>query len=302
MPPEGLETPAPETSVTPPNTPPATDVVPLSRKEYDDLIAMRTQAEGLQAQAEELRNVERATTVLLTPDAPPETQEAAMRFLMARRGYTPDQIETYVAQTRQPQEPPVEPEPRRRRSEPDPNLEGVDSKQVAALQQQLVEMRQSQLQRDLDNSVSAALDKHPKLGKLLADVRVEQGQTPEQAREETRRMLKNELLRDTLDRLRVRHSAQGKIGDGQIEMEASAAAEAVAKRYGRFDIGSTSRLGRAPEIESDEDLLLKAPAVKAPEYKPGMTSSEAKGTLVNWAKDHLMRGVAEESRGGKSQV
>lgn len=283
-----------------PSATPAPDTVSLSRQEYDALQSAKSQAAGYQKQAEELGMVERATSILLTPDAPQEHQEKAMRFLMSRQGYTPDQIETYIAQTQK--EPEVEPEPRRRQPE-QTNLEGVDPRQVAALQQQLVEMRQGQIQRDLDMSVDAALDKNPGLAKLLEDVRVGQGETRDQARAETRKMLKNELMRDTLDRLRIRHSSQGKIQNGEIESEASAAANAVAKRYGRFDIGgSASRLGRAPEIESDEDLLLKAPAVKAPNYKPGMDSSSAKSELVNWAKDHLMRGVAESARGGNTQV
>lgn len=298
------ETPAGKTGGEAPA--PGVDMVTVKRSDYDTLRTQANSATELQKQNAELAKDWKAAERLIKqdPNYDPSALEADTRHVMARAGYTPEQINEHLRgesapQGREGKKPKVESDDDEV-SATDQKLDAVTA-QLTKLQQQQGRDEYRRLQQTLDSNVTGLLDNNPELVKLTAGLvkhNTDEDTTPSDVQKyktTLREELSTEIRRETLERIKVRRQQAGGIFDeGWLQEESVKAAKAVNDRYRRL-VGDPSRLGRTPETSAGQDRFVNTKPVEAPAHKKGLTFSEAQSQVQSWAADMLTRSIAEDS-------
>jgi hypothetical protein len=285
--PSGEETPAPSPSSSHSNTP--SGEIRLSKEEYDTLTAARSELEHLKPKAqkvEELEQVWRDVESTLKSDVADDVREASTRRILARAGYNPEQIESYVKATFSESGTPAE------------QAENNLKEKVEEAQKTANEVRIRQLRETLDRSIDSSLDSDPDWSKLFSRF---QTSRDEKSLKQARETIAGEIQERTLSLLRERRALTGQFQEAWIGEETAKSAKAVFAKY-RTVIGDVSLLGRAPETDSGEDEFLSQTPIDKPHYKPGMKMGDAEKALRNFAIDSLSRAAVEAGTGGRSAV
>lgn len=294
--------PAP-TTIVPPGAPDPTSVVQLSRAEYDKLVGATSKVSTLESRLSELsENWDKASVVFSREEQDPTKLMAATRHVLAKAGWTPEQIEQSLAETPAPDDTPT-PTPRRgaRTPEPNPEIENLQ-RQVESLQQDHTAARLTQLQGLFGTAVSGALDTNPEIATLVAN-QVRLADLPEadakKYREDLFGALREEVDKTLRERLRVRKQQSGNAWrDDWIREEAVEAAKAVHGRFRRF-AADPSKLGRAPGTNPDIESIHDTKPVEAPTYKAGMSTDAANQALKGFMVDQFLR-MAQPPAGTKA--
>jgi hypothetical protein len=134
-------------------------------------------------------------------------------------------------------------------------------------EQTVTATREHQLQGLLAEAAGAAAtaDKGIQSFLRLAEGTDEEGSTGKVERE---KFYRGEVARETEARIRRRIAAGGRFSVDWFHEEAPKAAATVAARY-RTALGNPDRLGRVPETDSGEDVLVPREPLKDPEYARG---------------------------------
>lgn len=296
---------------TPPVTPPTvelkTEGVTLTRAEYDELMAAKTLAGASQSKVADLEKKWGHAQRLLRTDTDPKAAQESLRVVMAETGYTPEQIEAYLAeQAGEPEQAPAKGQGqgkgRGAPAEPDPEV--VQLRETVATQGATVSaLRKNQLESMVQVSIKTAVDTNKELATLIETLAGFSDEEGGQAGvDEARSTIAAEVHRDTLDRLRERRARESQANgrdtwnDAWIADEAVKAAKAAHTKFKRF-VPDPSKLGRAPDAEAWVDEIKDAAPVKAPTFTKGSAKSDVRKGMKDWAVDHLLRGVAETSAG-----
>lgn len=281
-----------------------TDRVTLTKDEYTKLVTGSSRIAELETKLKAADEEWGHVRNLLKPGTDPSKVEGSLRRVMAKEGYTPEQIEAYLVENRSggvPQSRGKQQEPEEE-EEPDQlvtHLQGQDEqiKRLAANQERAEKARLSAV---LDRSVGSALDGTQELATLL---KLLSQSTDDEGGEETgraaaiRQQVLGDIQRETLERLRVRRTkAGGDFDERWMGEEAVNAAKAV---YGKMRtlIGNPSRLGRATDVSAEQDYVTNVKPKSAPEYKKGMTPDKVSESARDWAVDTLLRASSEAERG-----
>lgn len=294
---------------TPPVTPSTvelkTEGVTLTRAEYDELMAAKTLASASQSKVADLEKKWGHAQKLLRTDTDPKAAQESLRVVMAETGYTPEQIEAYLAeQAGEPEPTPAKGASKGRGAPAEPDPEVVQLRETVASQGATVSaLRKNQLESLVDASIKTAVDTNKDLGTLIETLAGFSDTEGEQASvDEARSTIAAEVHRDTLDRLRERRARESQANgrdtwnDAWIADEAVKAAKAAHAKFKRF-VPDPSKLGRAPNADAWVDEIKDAAPVKAPVYAKGSSKSDVRQGMKDWAVDHLLRGVAETSAG-----
>lgn len=234
------------------------------QKTIQELVEAHRQKEELSAYRENARKVLQGGAEFN------DEQERAVRFVMDKDGYTPEDIDQYVNWVKGgAEEEPVKPDekPNEKKKEEDPTeawrkqVEAKVKEQEATLEKVKVES----LQRGLNEGVQKALDNHEGL-KLL----FERGKEldPDTSDDDRLAMFREDLTEATMRLLRTRKAAGGQFQEDWFAEEALKAAELVAKRY-RTVIGDPTKLTRAPETGSGETNLYVTKPPEDPKFEVG---------------------------------
>lgn len=277
----------------------------------EELVRLRTQAEKAGRLAEDVAELQRTwqhTQNLLRSGVDPGVLEESIRHVMSRAGHSQGDIDDYVRSLRSGGQESgtvdenIEPKGGSKGEELEGDEVGGLRKEIEALQQQMVRQKQDALVRELNASVERALDTTEGFGTLLDRASQVDGKDDKDASANRRRLVLDDIRRETTDLLRQRRAKNGgNWSDAWIPEEANRAAVAVLKKFRAVAIGDPSRLGRAPETEAGEDVWTTRKPVPAPEYKPGMTPDAAQAQVRDYAVDHLLRGL-REGEGGTSKI
>ena len=258
-----------------------------------DLLAAREKANQL----EEYR---RHASHIMRSEGGFAEKEESTRYIMTQEGYTPDQIEEYVAaskqyenqvqESQQPQSQPASPEPQDDR--------------VTQLEQRLGQAEQEAAQRKLDQmkvqrkqGVDEVASSAPIQQILEASKRI----NGDKEFEQTETLLKQDIERETLAILKRERAAKGNITDASFAQAAKAAAESVSNRY-RAVIGDPNSLGRAPQTGMAPDLLYQKKPVEDPKYVSGENPGQVYDKARNFAEQSLLNIAADVSSGGESKL
>lgn len=290
-----------ETQTT--QTPPS-DRISLTKDEYTKLVAGTTRISELEGKLKTADEEWSHVRNLLKPDADPSKVEGSLRRVMAKEGYTPEQIEAYLTEQKGGGVPKGKPEPEGD-EEPDAlttHLQDQEEriKRLSASQERV---ERDRLASVLDRSVSTALDSTKDLAnlmKLLTQPTDEDGGEETDRASAVRQQVLEDVQRETLQRLRARRAkAGGDFDERWMSEEAVNAAKAV---YGKLRtlIGNPSRMGRATDVSAEQDYVQSVKPKTAPEYKRGMTPDKASEASRDWAVDTLLRGAVEVERGSGS--
>lgn len=294
-----------QTSQTPPvqtpSPPPSGDTFQLPRAEYDRLRLAAEKATSLEKEAADLRtNWEHASRLISRKEEDPSKVMESTRHVMRAAGYEDAAIEAYLKQQFAP--PPNE------EDEP-PTDERGQKKKPSEVDQVRAELQQYQsqaeareaarLKQTLQSEIKQVVDTHQDMGKLVGALvkfnhaEDPQGEKAQKYQGELMSTFREDVNRETLDRLRQRRAqAQGAWRDEWIAEEAAKAAQAVYGKLKRL-VPDPSRLGRVPEIDTDADYFTQTKPVAPPEYKKGMKFAEAQGQVRDWITDTLTRATLE---------
>lgn len=287
-------------------TPPPGDSIPLSRKEYDELMAARRDLEAVSKERDLFKGRWSNTEKLLKTNVDPKEQAAAVRSVMADAGYTPAQIEAYLRKDTEDGEDAQGEDDgasnasgSRKRAARSVNPDDVDDmrRDMQGLASTMQAQIQERLQAKFDTTLESVLDQHEGLDTLIkARTHIEFGENadPVKVREFTkglRREIASELARDLREKLTVKRAQnQGGWKDEWIPEQAAEAAKAVHSRWRTF-MGDPGRIGRIGETSMGTESLSAKKPVPEPVYKKGMSSSEAQAQSRDWAVDYLLRGI-----------
>lgn len=293
----------------------AADEVKLSRKDYDDLIALKTKVPELTSQLEGATKVRTAMHRIIKGEGTPAEKSAAMTELLSDAGYTAEQIAEYMKTNAPSSRGNGKGRGRRQEVEDDEDEEDEADprdQEIAELKAQTQQLSQAQketrlreLRSILGTQTTAVLTgKNTALGKVMAALTAN-SEGLEGAELEgidyTRAQIREELERKTIERVNLRRQKHGgNVDENWFAEEAAKAGEEVARKYRPLVIGLPSRIGRSPDTEDGTEQLLTSEPVKAPKYEKGLNTETAKASLTNWAADMLGREAAKESRNGKS--
>ena len=267
------------------------DGVRLSRKEYDELVAARGERDLLKPKVSELEGVWQDVEAIIRSDTTPEKKSASTRKILARAKYSSEQIEDYIAQT-------FGQEGHSSRGKPDREGEDSAGEELRRLRGEVENDRLQSLNDRMSLHLDRALDSHPEVTKLIADVKASQGEDAATALAE---VLREEVDVKTKALLRDRKAKAGRFEPSMIDATVPEAAKAIVKKY-RSVMPDVSKIGKSGETDSGEDEFLATKPVPPPKYKNGMHMGTAHEQALEFTKDSLRRMSAEAGRGGSSQI
>jgi hypothetical protein len=279
------------------------DQIPLSRAEYEKLVRQAARSEDLESRLKQGEQDWNHVRNVLRPGGDPSEVEQSVRQLMAREGYSAQEIEQYVQEMND-DDASVQEEGG---DEYDPEEEAAKQfvKKTTGEIENLKEItrrnEKNRLESTLDETVDMAIDDDTPLGTLfnIISSTYEDDDNNEQASLLLETMM-GDVKRETLERLRIRRIREGgRWSDGWIQEEAAQAAKAVHGKY-RLLVPNPSKLGRSSDYSAEQDYVTNTQPVKAPEYKRGMNPADVSREARGWAVDQLLRASADAERGSKS--
>lgn len=284
---------------------PASDRISLTKDEYTKLVAGTTRISELETKLKAADEEWGHVRNLLKPDTDPAKVEGSLRRVMAKEGYTPEQIETYLAEQKGGGVPKGKPAQDEGEEDPDAltvHLQEQEEK-IKRLSASQERVEKDRLAAILDRSVSTALDSTKDLANLMKLLTQPAGEDDGEETDRAsavRQQVLEDVQRETLQRLRVRRAKAG--GDFEERWMSEEAVNAAKAVYGKLRtlVGNPSRLGRASDVSAEQDYVETVKPKAAPEYKRGMTPDKASEASRDWAVDTLLRGAVEVERGSGS--
>jgi len=290
------------TESAPTEAPPAQDPTPQSMnmdstvrvggEDYSvaDLVDMAKRG----AQAEEYSS---HASVLMRPDASDSEKETSIRYLMDREGYTPEQIEDYVANLNNNQAQ----DNQGQNEGPDP-FEQYQRQMESRMNK--LEEKQSKVGIDflrsrLGETVSKAMQENSQIQTLLNKSRELNGDEGFADREKN---IKAQLEAQIIDNLRTRKGRGETFNVSWFNDEANSAADTIYNRI-RSVIGDPDKIGRSPETASETEMLFSnTKPVAEPTYEKGDTVGSVDTKVRDWNTDALSRLAVDLNTGDETKA
>ena len=260
----------------------------------------------LNQEVEGLREFKTHTNALMSNNLDSDDRLKAARVVLSESGYTPEQIENYVAEYEQAMNGEEddydydEEDDTESYEEESPEIMSDDPRIDEARQMaeessnQLKQYRMEMLQKEMQRGINSAIDSNRDLGVILGRLNDDDNQ---EAFNNAKGRLEQQIHDQTLKMLQERRSREGNFSESWVEETAKQAADEVVGTY-RTVIGDIDSIGRAPETVSGETQLSSTPPVPEPTYKEGMNRGDVDSAVTNWTTDALSR-LAEESSAGE---
>jgi len=261
----------------------------------------------LNQEVEGLREFKTHTNALMSNNLDSDDRLKAARVVLSESGYTPEQIENYVAEYEQAMNgeeddydydeeedtESYEEESPEIMSQNDPRIDEA-RRMAEESSNQLKQYRMEMLQKEMQRGINSAIDNNRDLGVILGRLNDDDNQ---EAFNNAKGRLEQQIHDQTLKMLQERRSREGNFSESWVEETAKQAADEVVGTY-RTVIGDIDSIGRAPETVSGETQLSSTPPVPEPTYKEGMNRGDVDSAVTNWTTDALSR-LAEESSAGE---
>ncbi|HIJ11102.1 TPA: hypothetical protein HA278_03525, partial [Candidatus Woesearchaeota archaeon] len=242
-----------------------------------------------------------------------ESREQAVRYLMSKEGYTPEDIEEYISwtnesvedvqQTYQQEYEQYQGVPQET-SQQDPAVVQYYEEQARMQEQERqrlteVEDRQSRIssemmKKEMDSALTQAFSSDENIKKLLS---IQEGENTSN-REET---LQKEVESAMIEGLRSRRQAGENFSKNWFVEEAGKATKLVYDKF-RSVIGDPDKIQRSPETATNSDSLFNKPPVDPPKYEKGDSMGDINVKARDWTLDTLLRGAQDGASGGKSKA
>lgn len=297
------ETPTPQQAAPTPEvaTPPSGEQSPASinldskitfeGKEVSvgDLIKENQRISGLEEYQQNAR------TLMAGEQSSLDQRESAMRYLLSKEGYSPDQIETHIQTARGMMDTPETPQ---ESPAPGPQPNPQDEARIRQMEDQQNRMNVDMLRRDLDTAVQGVMGSNDKIKTLIEKSKQLAGDEGLEGRISN---IRDEVKRATMDNLRARKSRGERFDNSWFNQETNKAADAVYERI-RSVIGDPDKIQRAPETASDADSFVNKPPVAEPTFEKGDNPGTALNKSHDWTVDTLSRLADDVSQGGESRL
>lgn len=282
------------------------DVVPLSKAEYEALVAAKTELGTLKPKVSALEENWNAAQALIKGEGDETQLEQHTRHVLKAAGWTQGQIDAHLQGLREEgasKGPTPRSDGRGSRPKGAPSSEDQEEEpseleklrqQQEALGQQLGQQEVHRLGRLFQEGVRSALDTTKDLTTVMEDlVKVNAPEDPEKAKmyqDNLRSQVTAEVDREFKDRLRQRRAQNGnRWDDAWVPDEAAKAAKAVAAKFRTF-VPDPSRIGKVGETGVGDDYITSTTPVPKPSFKKGDTVSDVEQKARNWSADYLLRG------------
>jgi len=289
--------------------------ISLSKEEYDKLRSAAEKAATLEQKTKQLEEDWNHTQKLLRQGGDPAEQEASIRHVLKRAGYSDAEVQQYLESQTDGGEPEGQEEPRQRPRQRREETGGDQElrQEIEGLKKTAAEQEYRRLSGMMESTIGRTLDSHKETASLIKDMVVLKGMNddkfdPEEYRSELLGTLKEEIEQAAKKGIAQRRAEAVRLtrnpdawSDSWIAEEAAKAALAVSSKY-RKNLPDVNKLGPTSHEGTSEHFILNKKPVEPPTFKRGMDTSDAQAKARAWAADHLMRTVAEIDTGGKTKT
>jgi len=265
----------------------------------------------------QLREYNDHAKVLISPTGSDDvSREGAVRYLMNKEGYTPQDIEEYIQWTNQEQPEEVAQEPTPEYQEPEGDFYDPEQLLQQQHQEEQYRLQQEQLMHEQDQQrMNQIEDRQQRLGaemmkkelnKALNDtmsnnISIKKLIGLEGEGDNRQEVLKHEVEATMLESLRNRRAAGENFNPTWFTEEAGKAAKTVYDKF-RSVIGDPDKIQRSPETATDSDSLFNKPPVDPPKYEKGDSMGDINVKTREWTLDTLLRGARDGAAGGESKA
>ena len=247
----------------------------------------------------ELEEYQKNASMLMTNETPAPQRESAMRFIMSKQGYSPDQIDQHIDATREmTNEMNQEQQPQQNDSNEAEMAMARERARIAEMEARQSRMGVDMLRRDLESAVSDTMGNNTKIQTLLRRSKELVGEDGYDKRVSS---IQEEVRRATMDNLQSRKSRGETFDSSWFNQETNKAADAVYERI-RSVIGDPDKIQRAPETASETDSFVNNPPVPLPNFEKGDNMGSATTKSHDWTTDTLSRLATDVSQGGESKI
>ena len=289
--------------------------ISLSKEEYDKLRSAAEKAATLEQKTKQLEEDWGHTQKLLRQGGDPAEQEASIRHVLKRAGYSDAEVQQYLESQAggDQDEPREEPRPRTRQRREETGGDQELRQEIEGLKKTAAEQEYRRLAGMMESTIGRTLDSHKETASLIKDMVVLKGMNddkfnPEDYRSELLGTLREEIEQAAKKGIAQRRAEAVRLtrnpdawSDSWIAEEAAKAAVAVSSKY-RKNLPDVNKLGPTSHEATSEHFILNRKPVEPPTFKRGMDTSDAQAKARAWAADHLMRTVAEIDTGGKTKT
>jgi len=289
--------------------------ISLSKEEYDKLRSAAEKAATLEQKTKQLEEDWGHTQKLLRQGGDPAEQEASIRHVLKRAGYSDAEVQQYLESQAggDQDEPREEPRPRTRQRREEAGGDQELRQEIEGLKKTAAEQEYRRLAGMMESTIGRTLDSHKETASLIKDMVVLKGMNddkfnPEDYRSELLGTLREEIEQAAKKGIAQRRAEAVRLtrnldawSDSWIAVEAAKAAVAVSSKY-RKNLPDVNKLGPTSHEATSEHFILNRKPVEPPTFKRGMDTSDAQAKARAWAADHLMRTVAEIDTGGKTKT
>ena len=289
--------------------------ISLSKEEYDKLRSAAEKAATLEQKTKQLEEDWGHTQKLLRQGGDPAEQEASIRHVLKRAGYSDAEVQQYLESQAggDQDEPREEPRPRTRQRREETGGDQELRQEIEGLKKTAAEQEYRRLAAMMESTIGRTLDSHKETASLIKDMVVLKGMNDDKFNPEDYRSELLGTLREEIEQAAKKGIAQRRAeairltrnpdawSDSWIAEEAAKAAVAVSSKY-RKNLPDVNKLGPTSHEATSEHFILNRKPVEPPTFKRGMDTSDAQAKARAWAADHLMRTVAEIDTGGKTKT
>ena len=250
-------------------------------------------------QAANVHEYNQHASVLMQQNADDATKESAVRYLMDKEGYSPEQIDGYVSSLTGGAEKPQEgQETMEQNQQPDPVTQ-ENAQRLSELENSQRRMNADFLRDKMRESVDSVMSSNSKIKTLL-----EKGATmnPEVSAEDRLKNIRQQVETSMMGNIRGRKSRGENFNLNWFSDEGSKAADSIYDRI-RTVIGDPDKIGRAPETASGaESFFANKKPVEAPEYEAGDNMGSVDSKAREYNVDLLSRLAQDISTGDQSKL
>jgi len=281
------------------------DVVPLSKAEYAELLAAKTERDSLKPKVATLEQNWNSAQALIKGEGDDTAMEQHTRHVLKAAGWSQGQIDSHLQGLREEGAPEASPS---RSDGRGPRPKGASSsedreepseidtirQQQQVLSQQLGQQEVHRLGRLFQEGVKSALDTTKDLTSVMEDLVKANAPSDEGKAKEYQDNLGSTVMaevdREFKDRLRQRRAQNGnRWDDAWVPDEAAKAAKAVAAKFRTF-VPDPSRIGKVGETGVGDDYITSTTPVSKPSFRKGDTVADVEQKGKAWAADYLIRG------------
>lgn len=257
----------------------------------------------------QLREYNDNAKLLISPNAGDDnSRETAIRYLMTKEGYSPQDVEEYINWTNDtteemsPQTPNQNPQIQQEQVEYDPAAQQYYEEQMRMQENEKMrlgelEERQSRIssemmKAEMNKALDTSFTSSDQIKKLMGI------HEEDSSREQ---VLKTEVESLMIEGLRKRRQAGENFNKNWFTEEAGKATKLVYDKF-RSVIGDPDKIQRSPETATDSDSLFNKPPVDPPKYEKGDDMGDINVKARDWTLDTLLRGAREDTAGGESKA